>query len=416
MACLREPLRLFAFLSRLTELELTWVPRLPRVSRQESEFLPEGCHMVAKPHRTVIARLNADFESVRGEPFQYFYCPILHVDENVQLTRGHIIPKSLGGKSTVLQRADVDNRFGSFFEAEALDAIKLGLDGDPLEFVLNGNPLALKKLGRRYKFSAHFEGAEHSVRISPRKIGDHVGWFVQAHGDEKEPKVVKALSTESASVSAELDARSSILATSLRASHLCWFDKCGYRYVFSEEGILVAWILRSFYEMFASQQNAPNQAKQGSLISDRVKAAVNDYCLQFANMIRPCPSSMVEALPEDFRRGSPDTGRFIALWDEDQIYGRISLVKLGEQYIAIMTPCLLDPRGWALLDLVSDLELTYSFAKFDDNAGVCTVDPPNGQTLVWPSTDGANNGLPPKSIREAAHLVIRSGRMTTPGQ
>ena len=360
-----------------------------------------------------IAQLNADFKSTRGEPFKYFYCPILHVDDNVPLTGGHIVPKSFGGRSTVIQRTDVDNGFGSFFEAEAFDAIRLGLDGNPLEMVLDGNPKAMKNLRRRYKLSVHLKGAERSVRASPRKIGDRVGLFAHTDGVEQVSGVVEGPSTVSASVSAELDARSSILATSLRVSHLCWFQKCGYRYVFSDEGLLVAWILRSFYEMFISYRCGPNQAQKRSLISERVKAEVNDYCLQFANMIRPCPRSLVEALPEDLRRGSLDSGRFIALWDEGRIYGRISIVKLGGQHIAVMTPSMLDPRGWALLDLVSDLALTFSFAKFDADAGVSIVDPPNGQTLVWPSADETKKVLTPVSIREAVQLVIRSGRMNS---
>ena len=121
------------------------------------------------------------------------------------------------------------------------------------------------------------------------------------------------------------------MATSLRSNHLCWFHLCGYRYVFSNEGILVAYILREFYTRFIEPRFGPHKTGKGSLISDKVKREVDEFAFQFANLIRPWPSSNFDIFPEEMVKGSLDSGLFIVLWDGNQIYGRISVVKFGNQ-------------------------------------------------------------------------------------
>ncbi len=202
-----------------------------------------------KPLGTNIEHLKADYQSVTGKPFRNFYCPILHVDEDVRLAKGHVVPESLGGKAMVLQRKDVDQGFGSFFEAEAADAIRHGLDGNPMEVVIRGDPDEMKKLGRRFGFRVLFEGADKPIDASYRRMGDDAGFYV-ATEDLRAPLGERDGRTLRGAVGVELDARSSILVTSLRTSHLAWYRLCGYRYVFSNEGIFLAWVLRSFYEKF----------------------------------------------------------------------------------------------------------------------------------------------------------------------
>lgn len=363
---------------------------------------------------TDIEKLRADFESVKGKPFRYFYCPILHVDENVPLTKGHIVPKSLGGTSKVLQRTDVDNGFGSFFEAEASDAILHGFDGNPLDVITRGDPGEIKKIQRRFKLSVQTDGMREPIQLSCRKEDDIAAFSVRKSdltGDLKEklygldePTWFKGL------VGATLDARSSIFATSLRTSHLSWFQKLGYRYIFSNEGILVAWILRSLYREFIEPRHGLNKVQSGSLVSDQVKKEVDKFCLQFANLVRPLPKSSIETLPEEIQRGTPDSGWFMALKDGDQIYGRTSIVKLGDQYIGATTPIITDARGWALLDLMANLELEFSFGMFDADAGVYRVDATTHRA-IRPNESKEARGYPPISIRQAAEIVIRSGRL-----
>lgn len=364
---------------------------------------------------TNLDKLQEDFESVRGRPFDHFYCPILHVDEDVPLTKGHVVPKSLGGRSKVLQRKDVDNGFGSFFEAEAADAVIHGLDGNALNFVLKEDLFELKKIGRRFKILAQFDGMNEPVEVSHRKVDGEVSFFVSKENLTKALGEIEKPISLRGSLGVELDARSSILATSLRTSHLCWFQKRGYRYVFSNEGIFVAWVLRSFFVNFIEPRIGPTRSKTGSLVSDKVKKEVDDHCFQFANFIRPFPRSMIETFPKEIQQGTPDSGWFIALRDGDEIYGHISIVKLANSHVAVMTPVITDARGWALYDLVANLKLEFSFARFDADAGIFEVGPCTGNTLIWPAVDESIKSLPPVSIRRAATMVIRSGRMLDRG-
>ena len=66
--------------------------------------------------------LRADYEASTGLPFQYFFCPITWKDEDVPLCRAHVINKAFRGadRSWTVQRADVDNWFGSLFENDFL--------------------------------------------------------------------------------------------------------------------------------------------------------------------------------------------------------------------------------------------------------------------------------------------------------
>lgn len=198
--------------------------------------------------------------------------------------------------------------------------------------------------------------------------------------------------------------------TSLRTSHIAWFRMCGYRYVFSNEGLFVASVLRGFYEKFIEPRRGPDRRRKGSLMSVRVKREVDECCLQFANLIRPLPESSLAELPEAIRQGTPETGWFMALWDEDQVYGKISVVKLGNQRVGVLTPIITDARGWALIDLIADLELVYSVGKFDAEVGQFRFEPP-GRRAIWPRVEEVGTSLRPVSIRDAAQAVIDSGRM-----
>ena len=367
-----------------------------------------------KPLGTDVEELRADFESVRGTPFEHYYCPILHVDEAAPLCRGHVVPKSMGGTSRVLQRQDVDNGFGEFFEAEARDAIRHGLGKDGLlARVLSGNPDDVKAIRRRVKIETMLDPDGESIKVDARRVDGEAQFFVRmedlggAAGDLMGQSGVG------------LDARSSILVTALKSDHLSWFRKFGYKYVFSDEGIFVAWLLRSFYEEFIEPGRRSKKGSRGSLISDAVKDELNRYCSQFANFIRPLQPQGVEALCAEMRQGTLESNLFFVLWDGDQVYGKISVVKLGGIHVAVMTPVNSDARGWALIDLAESLELEHSIAGWNADIGMIEMAPRAGRMLVWPRTvwsgkDEETDLTPPMTIREAAENVIRSGRMNGP--
>ena len=64
-----------------------------------------------------LERHRTDHQEVTGEPFKHFFCPILFVDDDVQLMRGYAINKQLTVRGRwAVQRSDIDNFYGRMFE------------------------------------------------------------------------------------------------------------------------------------------------------------------------------------------------------------------------------------------------------------------------------------------------------------
>ena len=71
-------------------------------------------------------RLRRDLGSGKlGSRPVKFYCPILLIEEEAVLCKGHVVPDGVGGTAWVPQRKDVDNFFGGFVEADYQDGIAL---------------------------------------------------------------------------------------------------------------------------------------------------------------------------------------------------------------------------------------------------------------------------------------------------
>ena len=71
-----------------------------------------------------IEALRLDFASVRGKPFEHFFCPILMRDEPAEMCRAHIVNDALGTcKLWLPQRKDVDSFYGSVAEADLVTVI-----------------------------------------------------------------------------------------------------------------------------------------------------------------------------------------------------------------------------------------------------------------------------------------------------
>ena len=154
-----------------------------------------------------LEQYKSDFRSVTGEPFKYFFCPILHVDEDVGLTKGHIVPASLGGRQRVLQRVDVDNGFGSFFEAESADAVTKGLQEDDLVGRVLSDSADSDGL-QWFSQWLELEGEERRIPVRSRQVGSEVISFVSTSDLQANDRTFEA------KLAVELDARSSILIRS----------------------------------------------------------------------------------------------------------------------------------------------------------------------------------------------------------
>ena len=359
---------------------------------------------------TEIKNFQADFRSVTGTELQHFFCPYLLRDEASQLIEGHIIPGALGGKQKVLQRADIDNGFGSFFEAEAADAIRYGFNGEALSAVFDGDAEKFKKISRRFKPCIHFPGADIPIQAALGRAGDSAMLMIPtrrlmdalAGGISVEPHMAR--------ISVMLDARSSITISCLRSTHLLWFHEIGYRYVFSPEGMFLGGMLGKIFERFVARKpdggSGGGHRKGRSLMSDDVKKVVNAYCFLFQNLVKPLPEDVLQRFPEPIQQGTPASRWFLVLRDGADIYGRITILPLGGQYALVLTPMTADARRDALMSLAAHMNLECSLAMWDPEQDLFSVTE-EAISFVWHSAYSAITDIPqqPLTIREASQVM-----------
>src|SRR5207244_1558418 len=68
-------------------------------------------------------KFREDYKEQAGSEFQYFFCPVLFRDEDVELCAAHIINKDFPKTSRrwTVQRKEVDSFYGTYFESDFVD-------------------------------------------------------------------------------------------------------------------------------------------------------------------------------------------------------------------------------------------------------------------------------------------------------
>lgn len=70
--------------------------------------------------KSKLEKFRVNYTQITGQPFTHFFCPILFRDDNVPFSQAHIINYAFpnSSRSWTVQRSDVDNFYGSNFEAD----------------------------------------------------------------------------------------------------------------------------------------------------------------------------------------------------------------------------------------------------------------------------------------------------------
>lgn len=207
-----------------------------------------------------LARYREDYEGVTGESFEYFCCPITGVDYPGQLMLGHILNQRLDGaqRTTVVQRKDVDEFFGSCCEAQFLDCIRKGdhifdILRDPKkaerhrpQVVIDGNPVEFYVVRSR-------PSEEHSIVRFVGPDEDFIDLALKMRPDE-----LGYANVEGAYFIVNRNYQFPVIVSLLKAAHLTLFYRHGYRYVFSPAGQIIANQLGAF---FRKHKSRPGEAK-----------------------------------------------------------------------------------------------------------------------------------------------------------
>ena len=274
--------------------------------------------------------LKTDYESVVGHPFKYFYCPILGTDEDTVLCQGHVINQKIPGadRSWTVQRADVDNRFGSLFESDfqAVEHAKLS----PIAEALSNNDTA-----RIFRPKLFFDSTPIDHYISPAPLPpEHTAVALEVNGATvpirfKIPSedILGALDG-TWEFRVDKDFRLAYVVSILKAAHLTMFHLQGYRYALSYTGFFLGQtILGEFLRKIVG------------LDRTETMEMAKEHFTPFAPMVRP-----VIALPWDFS-GTVTDRNVLAWMFGNRPWANAVLVRPGARMHAVVVP-LLEDDDW----------------------------------------------------------------------
>jgi hypothetical protein len=192
-----------------------------------------------------LERHRNDHREVTGEPFKHFLCPILFVDDDAQLMRGHVINKQFKGApgTWAVQRSDVDNFYGRMFESDWLlfqrFEGKIAVDFIFDEVLYRECKPKLYIAGKEFHYFARFR----SKRSKPVPPGfatmDITRDGITAQLCISDEGLKDLPGKQRAEFFISKDLRLASFVSSLKAAHLTMFSLFGYRYAYSAAGRLI---------------------------------------------------------------------------------------------------------------------------------------------------------------------------------
>ena len=321
-----------------------------------------------------LASLRADYADVVGFPFQYFFCPILWKDEEAELCRAHVVNKAFpeSDRSWTIQRADVDNWFGSLFEN---DFLSIKAKDQPVI----GKAFSDKDTFRRFRPRLRVDGIEVDYYLAHGPVPEtHTGGELVIDG-RAVPIGIKLLPSEFLSLQEGTwvfdvvrDVRLAAFVSTLKAAHLSMFHMLGYRYALSAGGRFVGkTILGDLY--------LRSQGKERS----RALSLAHDHCGPYVNMVRP-----VIKMPPGF--GGTVTDHLVHFFTSGGVpWAVMTFIRTSDQNHAAVLPIMdtTDAREYFHRFLESPPK-TIEVRTGHINGGRVQISP-TSQTIEWP---GANFG------------------------
>ena len=276
------------------------------------------------------ARLKADYESVAQEPWRYFFCPILYVDERTDLCQAHVINQAFSGtdKAMTIQRADVDSRFGSLFERdfvargevegltpeEVVADKKLASVFNPT-FLMDGVPIG--------HYIARGDIPDHHTQVELEVNGEPIRLVLKIHPDE-----MRRSSDRHLEIAVERNVALPSMVSILKAVHLTLFHLIGYRYALSEGGrFLGKDLLGNYY------------CKVKDLDRPAALTRAEEYFRPFTNMVQLVLSESTDLL------GTVTDGCLNLCVDGGATWAYQVFVRAGPHMFIVMLPVFETPQS-----------------------------------------------------------------------
>lgn len=280
--------------------------------------------------QTELDELNADYAQIKGQAFSYFFCPILFRDEDVELCKAHIINQAFPSAPSdwTVQRADVDNFYGAYFESEFIAVQYNSRTRDDI--------LVDKKLSKLFKpqifvddkpvnyFRAKGEVPNEFTRLDLDNNGQ-----ITKLGLKISPKDFVNAKESKWEIAVSKDVRVSAVVSLIKAAHLTLFKMLGYRYAFSSGGYFVG---RNILGEFFLQ----NQGKTKKEILENA----HPFFKEFAHMVRPLHSSEIT-----FQGTVSDNQLLLCQKHGDIAWATIVFVKTAQTINAVLLPFFDQPEA-----------------------------------------------------------------------
>ena len=317
-----------------------------------------------------VDRLRSDYTRITGNPFVYFFCPVLYKDEEAQLCKGHIVPQGFARSSRAwtVQRQDVDNFYGTSFEDDFL-AIQYRIEGQSPDQVVTDETLA-----RRFRPKIFLEGKAVDHFIAHDAVPGHFT-PLEFHSNGKCVLLGLKMARHDAAgavghkleIQIEKDARIPAVVSLIKAAHLTLFHMLGYRYALSAAGHFVG--RQILGEFFLRGQGKPRaEVAEEALVFFR----------QFAHMVRP-----VQSHPD--LKGTATDRTVLLCWGGDSLAWALTVfVRTSRVLHAVLIPVLESPETAAIFNgFLEDQNESIDVSYCRLGAESWAVEP-GVQTLAWP--------------------------------
>ena len=319
-------------------------------------------------------QLRLDYESVSGRPWRFFYCPILHKDEETELCAGHVINQALedADRSWTVQRKDVDNHYGTLFEGDFL-ALEQKVDLRVDEILTD------RKMSRQFNPKIVIDG-QSVDHYRPQGVvpKQHSELYIDSSGRfEKLALKISPAEMENVpggriQVNVDKDVRLAALASCFKSAHLTLFHLLGYRYALSYGGyILGREILGGFF------------LKTRGMGRHRALEEANTHFREYQSLMRPVVSLSFDS------EGTLKDGILLVCETGGNRWAFQVLIRTGTRMHAVLVPILEDDESAARFSrfLKSPFpEIEVRVVKFDAERSMWEMNP-DTKLINWPHAD-----------------------------
>ena len=282
--------------------------------------------------QTRLDQLKLDYESVRNRPWRFFYCPILHKDEETELCAGHVINQALEDTdhSWTVQRKDVDNHYGTLFEGDFL-ALEQKVDLQVDEILTD------RKLSRQFNPKIVIDGQSVDY-YKPQGVvpKQHSDLYVDSSDGlvrlalKISPEEMEKVHGGRIQVTVDKDVRLAALASCLKSAHLTLFHLLGYRYALSYGGYTLGKEILSGFFLKTKEMNRQDALREAKI-----------HFRKYQSLVRP-----VVQLSFNSEGTLTDNTLFLCV-NGDKFWAFVVLVRTGTQLHGVLVPILDDAESAA---------------------------------------------------------------------